>query len=76
MDLIEIGLSLIVGFAGGYALRAAISAARRRKASQLRRADLLRASEVARTAATGLDQNTIDFRGYKPAAEIASRLKF
>jgi len=51
VDLIEIGLSLIVGFAGGYAIRAAVSATRRRKVYRLRRADALRAAEAERRLA-------------------------
>ena len=36
MDSVEIAISLVIGFAGGYALRAAISAVRRRKAYRWR----------------------------------------
>jgi hypothetical protein len=56
MDQIEtalaIALALVVGFAGGYALRSAISARRRRRVYQLRRANALREIEVARAFAT------------------------
>jgi len=49
---IEIALSLVIGFAGGYALRSAISARRRRRVYQLRREYALREIEVARVLAT------------------------
>jgi hypothetical protein len=57
MDQIEIALAVVIGFAGGYALRSAISAGRRRKFYRLRRADALRAFEAARVFATE-DSNT------------------
>jgi hypothetical protein len=46
MDPLEITLTFVFGFACGYAVRAAISAARRRKA-RLRRARSLWAAEAA-----------------------------
>jgi hypothetical protein len=46
MDQLDIALVFVFGFACGYALRAAISAARRRKA-RLRRARAVLAAEAA-----------------------------
>jgi hypothetical protein len=55
MDQVEIALAialaLVVGFAGGYAVRSAISARRRRKFQRLRRADALRAIEADKALA-------------------------
>jgi hypothetical protein len=48
MDQFEIALASAIGFAGGYALRSAISAVRRRRAYQLRRANALRSVAAAR----------------------------
>jgi len=49
---IEIAIALVVGFAGGYALRSAISARRRRRVYQQRRENALREIEAARAFAT------------------------
>ncbi len=46
MDQLEIALALLVGFAGGYALRSAISSRRRRRIQRLRRKEAIRAIEV------------------------------
>jgi hypothetical protein len=57
MDQIEIALALAIGFAGGYGLRSVISAVRRRRAYQLRRANALRSVAAARLFANR-DSNT------------------
>jgi hypothetical protein len=52
MDRIEVALAFVFGFGGGYALRSAISAARRRRFYRLRRENILRAAEAARVFAS------------------------
>lgn len=49
---IEIAIALLIGFAGGYALRSAISARRRRRVYRLRRENALRENQAARVFAT------------------------
>jgi hypothetical protein len=51
MDQIEIALALAIGFAGGYAVRSAISARRRRIFYRLRQAEALRAIEDGKALA-------------------------
>jgi hypothetical protein len=52
MDSVEVAISFVIGFASGYALRAAISAVRRRKAYRWRQERARRADvEAARSLA-------------------------
>jgi hypothetical protein len=48
MDLIELTIAFALGLAGGYAIRAAISAIRRRKAYRYRHERALREAEAGR----------------------------
>lgn len=56
---IEIALALVIGFAGGYALRSQISALRRRRVYRLRRENARREIEAARFFATREDETAM-----------------